>query len=168
MMLARNKKIIAFLVTFLVVMVVDQVSKALVVALMEPGDSVTLIPHFLSITYARNTGAAFGLFAGSGQILFWSALVIVVITLIWFYRTHEQKSAWSFVTLGLMIGGAAGNLVDRVFRGKVVDFFDLGWWPVFNVADLAIVTGVIMLIVVMILEMTRKGSEKRENPEADG
>lgn len=167
MMLARNRKMIVFLVTMFLVVVVDQVTKALVAALMEPGGSVTLIPHVISITYTRNAGAAFGLFAGSGQIVFWSALVVVVLMLFWFYRSHQQKNAWAFVALGLLIGGAVGNLGDRVFRGRVVDFFDLGWWPVFNVADLAIVAGVIMLIVVMVLEMTGRGAKEEVKPESE-
>src|SRR5450756_1139843 len=95
MMLARNRKILVFLVIFFISIAVDQVTKALVSALMDPGSSITLIPHVLSITYTRNTGAAFGLFAGSGQIVFWNALVIVVLMLIWFYSAHPQKNIWS-------------------------------------------------------------------------
>ena len=167
MMFSRNRKILVFFITFIVTVAVDQVTKALVSALMAPGSSVTLIPHILSITYTRNRGAAFGLFAGSGQIVFWSALVVVVLMLIWFYRAHEQKNVWSFIALGLMIGGAGGNLVDRIFRGRVVDFIDVGWWPVFNMADIAIVAGVIMLIVVMVLEMTGRAEEEHAGSGGD-
>ena len=168
MMLARNGKILVFLVIFFISIAVDQVTKALVSALMDPGSSITLIPHVLSITYTRNTGAAFGLFAGSGQIVFWSALVIVVLMLIWFYSAHPQKNIWSFIALGLMMGGAVGNLVDRIFRGRVVDFIDLGWWPVFNMADLAIVAGVIILIVVIVLEVTGRDVKDGEKSGGDG
>ena len=167
MMLTGNRKIIIFLVTIFLVIAIDQVSKSLVAALMEPGSSLTLIPHVIRITYTRNTGAAFGLFAGSGQIVFWSALVVVMLMLFWFYRSYQQTNVWWFVALGLLIGGAVGNLADRILRGRVVDFFDLGWWPVFNVADLAIVTGVIMFIVVICLEMTGRGVKKEGKGEGE-
>lgn len=166
MMFSRNGKILVFFITFIITVAVDQVTKALVSALVAPGSSVTLIPHVLSITHTTNKGAAFGLLAGSGQIVFWSALVVVAIMLIWFYRAHEQKNVWSFIALGLMIGGAVGNLVDRIFRGRIVDFIDVGWWPVFNMADIAIVAGVIMLIVVMVLEMAGRGA--KEDAESGG
>lgn len=125
----------------------DQASKAVIVAAMEPGRTVTVIPGLLSITHSSNTGAAFGLLRGSGQVVFLAALVIVVLIAAWFFYTREQMGAWSFVGLGLVIGGAAGNLADRVFRGKVIDFMDLGWWPVFNLADIAIVAGVIIVVI---------------------
>jgi signal peptidase II len=167
MMLARNRKIFVFILVFLISIAVDVVTKALVSALMEPGSSITLIPRVLSITYTKNSGAAFGLFAGSGQIVFWSALVIVVLMLIWFFSSQQQKNVWTFIALGLMIGGAVGNLIDRIFMGKVVDFIDVGWWPVFNVADIEIVAGVIILIVVMILEMTARTAEEDSQTTGD-
>ena len=166
-MLARNRKIFVFILVFFISIAVDVVTKALASALMEPGSSITLIPHVLSITYTKNSGAAFGLFAGSGQIVFWSALVIVVLMLIWFFSSQQQKNVWTFIALGLMIGGAVGNLIDRIFMGKVVDFIDVGWWPVFNVADIEIVAGVIILIVVMILEMTARTAEEDSQTTGD-
>lgn len=135
-----------FLVTAACALAVDQVLKLLVVSLMEPGRSVTAIPHLLDITYSTNTGAAFGVLRGSGQLLLLAALVVVGLTLAWFFLNRHQESAWSFVALGLVTGGALGNIADRVFRGEVVDFIDLGWWPVFNFADVAIVAGVIMFV----------------------
>ena len=166
-MLARNRKMFVFLLVFFFSIAIDLGTKALVSALMEPGSSITLIPHVLSFTYTKNRGAAFGLFAGSGQIVFWSALVVVVLMLIWFFSSQQEKNVWTFVALGLMIGGAVGNLVDRIFMGKVVDFIDVGWWPVFNVADIEIVAGVIILIVVMILEMTARTAEEDSQTTGD-
>lgn len=125
----------------------DQASKAVVVVAMEPGRTVTVIPGLLSITHSTNTGAAFGLLRGSGQVVFLAALVLIVMIMAWFFYSREQMGAWSFIGLGLVIGGAVGNLVDRVLRGRVIDFIDLGWWPVFNFADIAIVGGVIIVVV---------------------
>ena len=72
-------------------------------------------------------------------------------TLAWFFRAHHETSAISFVALGLIVGGALGNLIDRIFRGPVVDYIEIWFWPVFNVADLAIVAGVIMMIIFTLL-----------------
>jgi len=139
--------------------VLDQIIKAMIVTFMSPGQTVTLIPHVLQLTYTTNTGAAFGLLRGSGQIVFLAALIIVVLSLAWFFWSRNRMGAWSFVGLGLMIGGAIGNLADRVVRGKVVDFVDFGWWPVFNIADLAIVAGVIIVFIEYARELWRAEGE---------
>ncbi len=141
-----GRNTLIFALTVLGTIALDQSSKAVVVACIEPGRSVTVIPHVLSITHSTNTGAAFGLLRGNGQIVFLAALVIVVMMLVWFFYSRDRMGAWSFLGLGLIVGGAVGNnLLDRVFRGKVVDFIDLGWWPVFNIADIAIIVGVIIV-----------------------
>lgn len=151
-----TKNTLVFIGAAAAAILLDQVSKAIVVASMEPGTSVTVIPHVLSITHSTNTGAAFGLMRGSGQIVFLAALVIIALAFAWFFAFRGKKRLWSFVGLGLLIGGALGNLIDRIFRHKVVDFFDLGWWPVFNIADLAIVAGVIIIVVVTALAIWRE------------
>ena len=151
-----------FILVAAAAILLDQVAKAFVVAYVEPWRSITLIPHVLSLTHSTNSGAAFGLFKGSGQIVFLAALVVVVLTFAWFFAFRKKQSLWSFVGLGLIIGGALGNLIDRVARHnhQVVDFFDLGWWPVFNVADIAIVAGVIIVVVVTALELWREDAVK--------
>jgi len=153
---------LVFVITAAATILVDQVAKAFVVAYMEPGRSITLIPHVLSLTHSTNSGAAFGLLKGSGQIVFLAALVVVGMTIAWFFAFRKKQGIWSFIGLGLIIGGALGNLIDRAVRHnhQVVDFFDLGWWPVFNVADIAIVAGVIIVLVVTVLEIWREGAEK--------
>ena len=85
-----------------------------------------------------------------------------MLTFAWFFAFRKKQSIWSFVGLGLIIGGALGNLIDRVARHnhQVIDLFDLGWWPVFNVADVAIVAGVIIVVVVTALELWREDAEK--------
>ena len=125
----------------------DQVSKALAVSLLDPGASVRVVPGVLSFTYTTNTGAAFGLLRGNSQLIFMAALLVTVLLLAWFFLAGESLGPWTFVGLALITGGAVGNLADRLFRGNVVDFLDLGWWPVFNVADAAIVAGVIIVLL---------------------
>lgn len=151
-----KRNTILFLVIAASALAVDQLLKLMVVLLMVPGQSVTVVPGVLDITYSTNTGAAFGIMKGSGQVLFLFALVVVVFMVAWFYYTRHQEGAWSFIALGMIIGGALGNLVDRLFRGKVTDFLDLGFWPVFNFADVAIVIGVIIFIVGTTLELLKE------------
>jgi len=154
-----TRNTLVFVLAAALAILLDQVSKALVVAFMEPGTSTTLIPHVLSITPSTNTGAAFGILRGSGQLVFLAAIVITGLAFAWFFAFRGKRSLWTFVGLGLLIGGALGNLIDRIFRHKVVDFFDLGWWPVFNVADVAIVAGVIIIVVVTALEIWREDAD---------
>lgn len=141
--------------------ILDQILKAVVVGLMSPGQTVTVVPHVLWLTYSTNTGAAFGLFRGSGQVVFLASLIIVVLALAWFFWSKERIGAWSFLGLGLIIGGAVGNLADRIFRGTVVDFIDLGWWPIFNIADVAIVVGAIIVLVGYCQELWREGDQQK-------
>lgn len=162
-----KRNTLVFILVVLGVLLLDQVSKAMVVATLEPGESVTLIPGLLDVTHVRNTGAAFGLFAGNNQFVFFGALIIVVVLLGWFVYTRERKGVFSFVALGLMVGGALGNLADRIFRGKVVDFLDLRWWPVFNVADIAIVAGVLMLFGSILYDLYRQKPGASKAAEVD-
>jgi signal peptidase II len=138
----------------------DQVTKHFVRASLRPGQSLDLIPELRSlfrITYVTNSGAAFGLFPNWSQI-FIVVAVIVIVALIWYY-IHLSGGRWLVqLALGLQLGGAIGNLVDRLrFAGSVVDFIDLNFWPlrrwpVFNIADASIVTGVTLLTLLMIWE----------------
>jgi signal peptidase II len=122
------------------VLVLDQVTKALAVAYLRPGASLPLT-GWLQLTYVENRGAAFGLLQDQ-TALFILVGLIVVGGLIASYRHLPTVSPLLNLGLGLQLGGALGNLIDRVRQGYVVDFVDLSWWPVFNVADAAIVVGV--------------------------
>lgn len=161
------KNAIIFCATAAGVLVLDQVSKIIVVAYTEPGRGITLIPHVLVLRQTSNTGAAFGIMSGRNSLVFLIAAVIIALTIAWFVIFRKRNSPWTFVGLGLILGGALGNnVVDRLARGKVVDFFDLGWWPVFNVADIAIVAGVIIVVVVSAVEIWREEAAGR--PEHGG
>jgi signal peptidase II len=128
-------------------LIADQFSKHIIQQAMRPGDFWSPLP-FLSrlfrISYVTNTGAAFGLFPNQGGLLVVVALVVVVV-IVAYYR-HLPADRWLLhLSLGLQLGGAIGNLLDRVRLGYVVDFIDVGFWPVFNLADSAIVVGVAIL-----------------------
>lgn len=147
-----------FILTAGLAVVLDQLSKALVAGYMERGDSVTVIPGLLRITYSTNTGGAFGILQGSRHIIFFAALCVLIAVLILFFRIWSRERKLYSIAAGLMIGGALGNLIDRIFRGKVVDFLDLRWWAIFNVADIAIVAGVSLFIIVVILDYKETGN----------
>lgn len=130
-------------------LVADQVSKAAIRSNFALGDSVPLIKGVINLTYVRNVGAAFGLFPGRLAVFIVIALGVIA-GVAWVWWRLRPTSAWVTVALGLVAGGAAGNLIDRVVAGRVTDFFDLGWFPVFNVADMALDIGVAILLVWML------------------
>jgi signal peptidase II len=150
-----------------VVLATDLLTKILAVANIEPGRPVWLIGDLVSLRLVRNPGAAFSMATGMTWLLTLVA-VGVVVGVVRIGRT--LRSPWWALGLGLVLGGALGNLVDRFFRapgvmqGHVVDFVSVGWWPVFNVADSGIVCGAILLVVLTLIGLepdgTRKGVEK--------
>lgn len=121
----------------------DQATKALVLSRLGPAGSVRILGPFLSFTLVRNTGAAFGLFAGATAALAVVGAAAVVAAWLLSGRTHRPRTAWA---LGLVLGGALGNLVDRLLRHAVIDFVNVHVWPVFNVADSAVTVGAILLV----------------------
>ena len=135
----------------------DQLTKGAVAHLLVPGDSLPLLPPILSLTYVQNTGAAFGILKG----LTWLSILLSLVVAAWIVLellrsgqgAHAPLRLWA---LSLVLGGAMGNLIDRVWRGHVVDFIDVHVWPVFNVADSAITIGVVLLLWPVLL--ARRGS----------
>jgi signal peptidase II len=134
-----------------VVLVADVVTKVLAVRLLTPGQPVPIIGDTLTWTLVRNSGAAFSMATGYTWVLTLIATA-VVFGIIWMGR--RLVSPWWAIGLGMILGGAMGNLVDRFFRspgplqGHVVDFLSIGWWPVFNVADPSVVGGAILLVAL--------------------
>jgi signal peptidase II len=129
------------------VLLLDRITKHLVVenlAVGEMWNPIAFLKPFITITHVSNTGAAFGLFRDYGLIFAIVALVVVV-GILAFYRYLPAGKLWLRISLGLQLGGALGNLLDRVLLGSVVDFIDIKFWPVWNVADMAIVSGVALL-----------------------
>ena len=132
-----------FVLLVLAVLVVDQLTKYLVTTSLVPGESIPSRGIF-HITYTVNTGSAFGLFPNQTLFLIVASAIGITVLLL-FYRTHPVPGPWLKLSLGLQLGGAFGNLTDRALLGHVVDFIELGWWPVFNVADASIVSGLFLL-----------------------
>jgi signal peptidase II len=126
------------------VFVVDRGLKALVEGSMRLGESIPLIPGFLSLTYIRNDGGAFGILGGSRVVLLLGSAVAIGVVL-WMLFSGSSSRLTS-LGCGLILGGAAGNLLDRLTTGEVTDYVHFSFWYIFNAADAAIVVGVATLL----------------------
>lgn len=142
--------------TVLTVLALDQASKYLVRSYLPLYDSWP-DGGLIRLTHSTNTGTAFSLFQDQTTLLIIASLFAIGF-LVYFYRTQALSSRLLRLAIGLQLGGAFGNLIDRVRAGAVVDFIDVGWWPIFNLADSCIVVGITVLLVTMVFsgEATRK------------
>jgi signal peptidase II len=145
--------------TAVLVLLLDQLTKYLVIQSLAPGFSFPF-RGFFRITHVHNTGSAFGILQGlNTPLIFVSFIGIVILVLI--YRSQQRPSNWLRLSLALQLGGAFGNLIDRIRLGYVTDFIDIGPWPVFNLADASIVSGLTILAWVL----TRKGPPRKQPME---
>jgi signal peptidase II len=126
----------------------DQLTKHLLVSKSGPdriGSRVEVVGSWLALEYTENRGAAFGLLSGLAPVLA-AASIAILAGLLLHYMRQERPPLWHTLAIGAVVGGAVGNLVDRVRLGYVIDFLSVGAWPNFNVADSAITVGVLILI----------------------
>ena len=179
--LARPRLLWVTIAVAIGVIVVDQITKAIVLATLQPriaaGEGpIEVIGSFLKLTFVQNTGAGFGI----GSNFTWVFALIAVIVAVVIIRTARKLGsvAWA-VALGGLLGGALGNLVDRVIRapgfgeayggpghGYVVDFIQLPYWPVFNVADMSIVCSAILMVILTIRGTPLTGRAAATGPDA--
>ena len=128
------------------VLLLDQLTKAIIRSLLMPGESISLL-QFLSLTHVKNYGIGFGLFQGIVPLVIIATVVIIIGLL---YYLHEMPDTTMTSTLqlawGFLLGGSVGNLLDRIFFGAVTDFLDFHIWPVFNIADSAVTLGGLLLL----------------------
>lgn len=151
---------LAALATAPVVLIADVASKAAAQSALEPGAAVAIIGNFLQLRLGFNSGVAFGMLANTGELVVWLTALIGIALTVWLVRLFRSGAGWRrTVPLGLIIGGAFGNVLDRLPDGLVTDFIDTGLgamrWPSFNIADSAIVVGVLAVIV-----FGKEGSER--------
>jgi signal peptidase II len=135
----------AALATAGVVVAIDQATKQLAATRIALAEQVDVIPG-LQLTHTRNTGVAFGALEGGGLIV--AILIGVSLAALIAYFVANRERAWLWLPVGLLFGGALGNLADRAREGAVIDFIDPIAWPAFNVADSCIVIGVVLLLWV--------------------
>lgn len=152
-----------YYVIALVAIILDQISKWIIVKNMEIYEQITIIPNFFWITSHRNKGAAWGILQDQ-MIFFYIITVIVIVAIIYFLEKHAADSKLLQVGLTLILGGAIGNFIDRVFRKEVVDFLDVDIFtynfPIFNIADSALVIGVGFVIIATFLEERKEKQVK--------
>ena len=141
------KRIVPYLLAVLL-LGIDQWSKAVVRSEMSLGQSIPVIPDIFHLTYIENTGVAFGLFSGH------TGLVV-------FAWKERSASLWLHYGLALVVSGALGNIIDRASKASVTDMFDLRVWPIFNVADIAVCVGFACLVLYLLFDQ----GEKDGNPE---
>ena len=164
----RRRYLLLFGVS-LVLIVLDQITKMFVVHTMHLNESIPVIKGYFNLTYIRNPGAAFGIFATANsafRLIFFVGTSIFALGLLGtiFYRLHSDD-VWGQLTISSIGGGAIGNLIDRLRYGEVIDFLDFhisGYhWPAFNVADSAISIGVVSLLIIFSLD------KKKEEPPSE-
>lgn len=144
----------------------DQLTKALVISNLARGESWP-DDGFFRFTHAWNTGTAFSLFQGQSDILTYVSFG-AVIALYFVYRSLPAPTLWVRMAFGLLLGGAFGNLIDRLRLGHVTDFIDVGPWPIFNIADSSIVVGIVVMFFFFWTNSEQETSKKRSAAEAEG
>jgi len=145
------KRYLNVLLIVLSIIALDQITKYLVISYLTPFDSIRIFP-FLHIVNIRNIGAAFGMFGNLGSSFFIGISLLAIIFVIWLMIT----SNYSYFGLSLVLGGAVGNLIDRILYGKVVDFIDFSvgrfHWPAFNVADSSLTIGIMFIFLTSLFK----------------
>ena len=156
----RMKKPVLSIVIASFILVADYITKRIIEDRISLYDQINVLP-FLNIVHVENKGAAFGMFAGLGnEIFIVFSLVAILFIIVYLFKTTRATEIWA---LSLILGGAAGNLLDRILIGKVVDFIDVyigKWhWPSFNVADSALTVGISLFVISSLLDARNTTAE---------
>ena len=140
--------IFIFLFTTSFIIILDRITKSFFDSLLQQGESLPLIKNFFHMTLVHNTGIAFGFFKDQGYVFVvipLMAIVLLVFNVYYYRQNNEVLSRLYIIAFSLILGGAVGNLIDRILYGYVIDFIDFRIWPVFNVADSAITIGAVII-----------------------
>jgi signal peptidase II len=162
------KKNILFLAITVPVIILDQLTKAWILATLRLHEGFPIIDGFFNIIHVRNPGAAFGFLAGAAplfrSVFFLSVTLAAIILILYFLRASRNDEPSLVISLALILAGAGGNLIDRIRFGEVVDFLDVyvgvHHWPAFNVADAAITTGASLLALILLGRKKERGAEE--------
>ena len=145
----RAQRLVAFArasVLVVVVLVLDQLTKHAVIANIPVGTTQKFLPA-VNLVHIHNSGVAFGFFSGGGAVVL--ILTLTALTALVIYFLMRPTRPWLWLPTGLLVGGALGNLIDRLVHGYVTDFIKLPAWPAFNLSDMAITVGVLSLLYVL-------------------
>lgn len=154
----ENKKLIILLIMIICLIEVDQIIKNIIVNNIY-NSSITIINGILKLTYIENTGGAFGI--GNNSVIMFIIVNIIIITLIakFIISKKDEISKYILISLGFIVAGGIGNLIDRVFRGFVVDYIDINpliKYPVFNFADIFVVAGCVIIAINLIVSIVKE------------
>ncbi|MGN0452737.1 MAG: signal peptidase II [Ruminococcus sp.] len=151
-----------------VLVIVDQVTKFLIVLNIDEGAIVTAIPGLLDLTYYKNDGMALGLGSESFRWVFVVITVIVCGVLIYLMTRKEFKSKLFFASVSCIVAGGIGNMIDRILNGYVVDFLAVSFFPpVCNFADYCVTAGTVMLVIYLVFYYGKNGKDKKSSPESE-
>lgn len=161
-MYKSNAKLLSWSV---IIIIIDQLTKLLIKNYMHLSESISVIGNVVRLTYIKNPGMAFGILIGGKLFYTVFASLACVVILVYLFRL-KPENFWARFALASILGGAVGNLIDRLMYSEVVDFIDFRIirWPVFNFADIAITIGMIILIAVVVFE---KNSEESEDEQLE-
>lgn len=161
----KEDKMILNIITIIVVFLLDQISKFYVIKNFIPGESKMVVKGLFKWTYVQNKGVAFGAFQGMIPLIAGISIVAVIGIVLYLHKKREEHSNWARFGLLFIVGGALGNLYDRILRGYVVDFFDFYgiWHAIFNVADIAINVGIVLIVIEYFVEKENiRNTDKNE------
>ena len=151
-------------IIIIILIIIDQIIKIIVSnTIGVSGNSITIIPHVLKLTYLENAGAAFGILSGNILLIGLDLLIIIFILKLLLDKKSELLNG-NKIGLTFILAGGIGNLIDRVFRGSVVDYLDitdLFDYPIFNFADICVVIGVILIIMVILISTVQKQEKEK-------
>ena len=155
---------IIWILVSVILALADQLTKYWVISSIPYNNTKEVLPGLFNFVYVKNTGAAFSILSGRTSVLGIVSMVVCVFV-IWYLVKKKPKSALLLTSLGMILGGALGNLADRILRGYVVDFIELDFisFPVFNVADIAITVGAALLMIYVIFFDDKKKTKEAED-----
>jgi len=143
------------------IIIIDQITKILIKYFLDINQAIPLVGKYIGLRFIENPGMAFGIQVGNKFYFIILQSIASFLILIFLFRMQNDHK-WTRIALASILGGAIGNLIDRVAFGKVVDFIEMGPWPIFNFADIAVTFGMIILIFVVFFEKKEKGEFQEE------
>lgn len=151
-----------------ILVIIDQVSKFLIVQNLELGESVTIIPGLLDFTYSQNDGMAFGIGSESFRWVFIVVTILVCGILVFLMTKKDFKNKVYYAAVALIVGGGIGNLIDRIVNGYVVDFLALSFFPpICNFADYCVTAGTVLLVVFIVFYYGRTSKETKKAEKSE-
>ncbi len=158
------KNLTALSATFLII-IIDQLSKYFIRTNLHLNEFVSILGKYVGFRFIQNPGMAFGIQIGAGKLFFVIFTAIASLLIFIFLLQLKGDHYYTRIALAFILGGAVGNLIDRIVFGKVVDFIEVGPWPIFNFADVAVTIGMIILIIVVFFEKKEDDEQQEENFE---